>query len=28
MQEELLAAIAKYIPMDKENIEVSMERQG
>ncbi|EGQ61101.1 cell division topological specificity factor MinE [Acidithiobacillus sp. GGI-221] len=28
MQEELLAVIAKYIPVDKENIKVSMERRG
>ncbi|MCK9188044.1 MAG: cell division topological specificity factor MinE [Acidithiobacillus ferriphilus] len=28
LQEELLAVIAKYIPVDKENIKVSMERRG
>ena len=28
LQEELLVVIAKYIPVDKENIKVSMERRG
>jgi len=28
LQKELLAVIAKYIPVDKENIKVSMERRG
>ncbi|MBU2759327.1 cell division topological specificity factor MinE [Acidithiobacillus sulfurivorans] len=28
LQEELLAVIAKYIPVDKNNIKVSMERKG
>ena len=28
LQEELLAVIAIYIPVDKENIKVSMERRG
>lgn len=28
LQEELLAVIGKYIPVDKENIKVTMERRG